>query len=251
MNRSDASAAARLVRYALVPANRPTPASEYRVLLDRFRTDTEFEEDVRTIAEGLGLFVRAPTPLGLILTGDADGPFRVTLDNCGLPLRSGANRLVDRRCFGLVLTALAAFAYPNGEALAETTSPTVRPAELERFITRHATSLAAVAVDAGEQADELDVQLAEAAKHWLDLPEVLPSERGGYRRECRRSYVLSSLAFLVETGRARRDAALADDRGEAYTLNDRFRAGLLEVAETLAFEVFAADRAGDHEEESL
>jgi len=246
MIRADAADAARLVRYALIPTNRPTPTSEYRGLLDRFRTDTEFAEDVRAVAEGFGLYVRAATPLGLVVVGDPDGPFKVTLDNCGLPLRSGPNRLTDRRCFGLVLTALSAFAYPNGDALAETSNPTVRPRELERFITRHAAAMASAATDDHTvELDELDVQIGEAALHWLDLPEVLPAERGGFRRDCRRAYVVGLLNFLVDTGRARRDAALADDRGDAYTLNDRFRAGLLEVVETIAFGIYAAGDAAE------
>lgn len=251
MIRADAADAARLVRYGLVPTYRPTPTSEYRSLLDRFRTDTEFAEDVRSVAEGFGLYVRAATMLGLVVVGDPDGPFKVTLDNCGLPLRSGSNRLTDRRCFGLVLTALSAFAYPDGDALAETSNPTVRPADLERFITRQAAAIAgAVTEDRADELDNLDVQLGEAALRWLDLPEVLPGDRG-LRRDCRRAYVVSLLNFLVDAGRARREAALADDGGDAYTLNDRFRAGLLEVVETVAFEIYAAGRAGDAVEETV
>lgn len=245
MNRNDAAAAAQLIRHALLPSSRPMQGSDYRSLIDRYRTDVAFAEDVRAIAEGLGLYVRSATPIGLVIASDPDGPFRVTLDNCGLPLRSGVNRLADRRTFGLVLVALAAYAYPNGESLVETTNPTVRPVELERFITRHAASLAE-AVDDPEAGphDEMDVQLSEAARRWLDLPEVLPAERGGYRRDCRRAYVISALTFLVDAGRARRETALADERGDAFSLNDRFRIGFGEVAELLAFEILAAGASG-------
>jgi hypothetical protein len=229
--------AARLLRYAATTSVRPTAGSDYRALLDRYRTDTEFAEAVIAVAEGFGLFVHAAIPLGLVVTGDSDGPFRVTLDNCGLPIRSGPARLQDRLLFGLVLVGIAAFAYPTGEALTETTTPTVRAADLNRFLTRHATDLTALA-DA-ERVDSVDAQLGDAARRWLELPEVLPAERGGNRRDCQRRYVTDMLTWLVDAGRARRETATSDERGDAYTLNDRFRIGIAETAETLAFVILA------------
>jgi hypothetical protein len=176
----------------------------------------------------------------LIVTGDSDGPFRVTLDNSGLPLRASpaATRLQDRLLFGLVLVAVAAYAYPTGETLTETTTPTVRAADLNRFLTRRAKAVATLTDD--ENAEETDVQLAQAASRWLDLPEVLPAERGsGYKKDCQRRYITDLLNWLVNAGRARREPSMTDDRGQAYTLNDRFRIGLAETAETLAYRVLA------------
>lgn len=241
MNRADTTAAARLLRYSATSA-RPTPSSDYRAVLDRYRTDTAFAEGVAAIADGLGLYIHTATPIGLIVTGDIDGPFRVTLDNCGLPLRSSPSetRLTDRLLFGLVLVGLAAYAYPNGEALVETTTPTVRAAELNRFLTRHVDALAALA-DAAD-ADDIDIQLGEGARRWRDLPEILPGERGRLRRGCQRRYVTDLLGWLVDVGRARREAAMDDERGDAYTLNDRFRIGITETAETVAFSILTSDR---------
>jgi hypothetical protein len=236
MNLADVTSAARLLRYALGPKERPTPDSVYRTLLDRYRTDTEFAEIVSRVADGLGLELRIPTQLGLLVAGWADGPFAVTLDNCGLPIRTGAKRLQDRRCFGLVLIALAAYAYPNGESLVDSTNPTVRGGELERFLDRQVT---AIAESPDEADDEMDAQLGAAAREWLDLPEVLPAERGGLRRDCRRDYVQRTLEFLVAQGRARREPTLDDERGRAYALNDRFRVGMAEVVESVVFETLA------------
>lgn len=239
MNLVDITSAARLVRYALSPKERPAADGQYRSLLDRYRTDTEFAEIVSRVADGLGLELRMPTQLGLIVAGSADGPFAVTLDNSGLPIRTGAKRLQDRRCFGLVLIALAAYAYPNGESLVDPTNPTVRATELERFLHRHVTAVAERVHDAE---DDLDEQLVGAAKDWLDLPEVLPAEHGGMKRDCRRFYVQRSLEFLVTQGRARREPTLDDERGGAYVLNDRFRIGMAEVIESVVFEVLARER---------
>lgn len=237
MNLADVTNAARLLRYALGPKERPTPDSVYRTLLDRYRTDTEFAEIVSRVADGLGLELRVPTQLGLLVAGWAEGPFAVNLDNCGLPIRTGQKRLQDRRCFGLVLIALAAYAYPNGESLVDPTNPTVRAGELERFLGRQ---MAAILESTDGVDDEMDGQLGAAAREWLDLPEVLPAERGGLRRDCRRDYVQRTLEFLVAQGRARREPTLDDERGRAYALNDRFRIGMAEVVESVVFETLAS-----------
>jgi hypothetical protein len=236
MNLADITSAARLLRYALGPKERPTSDSQYRALLDRYRTDTEFAEIVSRVADGLGLELRVPTQLGLLVAGWADGPFAVTLDNCGLPIRTGQKRLQDRRCFGLVIIALAAYAYPNGESLIDPTNPTVHASELERFLDRQLVAIveAAHGVD-----DDIDGQLGAAAREWQDLPSVLPAERGGLRRDCRRDYVQKTLEFLVTQGRARREPTLDDERGRAYALNDRFRIGMGETIESVVFETLA------------
>jgi hypothetical protein len=236
VNLTDVTSAAFLLRCALGPKERPTADSRYRALLDRYRTDTEFAEIVARIADGLGLDLRMPSQLGLIMAGHAESPFAVTLDNCGLPIRTGPKRLQDRRCFGLVLVALAAYAYPNGESLIDPTNPTVRASELERFLDRQI----AVIQELTEQPnDELDGQLGAAAREWLDMPSVLPAERGGLRRDCRRDYVQKTLEFLVTQGRARREPTLDDEHGRAYALNDRFRIGMAEMVESVVFESLA------------
>ncbi|QIS11493.1 hypothetical protein [Nocardia arthritidis] len=229
MNSADISDAARLLRYAFGPKERPAPGSQYRILLDRYRTDVGFAEIVGRIADGLALDIHTATQLGLLISGRAEGPFAVNLDSCGLPIRSGDGRLQDRRCFGLVLVALAAYAYPNGEALADTVNPTVRRGELERFLDRRIAAL----VERPPGSDEMEQQLGAAAGIWMDLPEVLPGQRGGVLRNCRRWYVNHLLAFLVEQGRARREPTLDDEHGEAYVLNDRFRIGLAEMSGAL------------------
>jgi hypothetical protein len=235
---ADVAKAARLVSYALNPKTRPVPDSDYRALLARYQTDDGFRELVETVAENLALHVRAATPLGLVVAGDLDGPFAVNLDNCGLPIRPERdNRRLDRLCFALLLVALAAFAYPHGENLVDTSTPTVRPEELERFVTAHAR---AARSNADGVSDEIEISLSDAITEWLDLPEVLPHARGGYRQGCRRYYVTKLLSFLVDNGRARREPALSDASGDAFVLNDRFRIGLAETAETLLAQGFVA-----------
>lgn len=237
MNHSDISSAARLLRHALSPRDRPTPASQYRELLDRYQTDVNFAEIVERIAEGLGLDVHQASQLGLLISGHTDSPFGVTLDNCGLPVRkSGDLRLQDRRCFGLVLLAIITYAYPNGETLIDPANRTLRPVDIERFLEQRITRLVGLDDDPGEP----EGQLSEAATSWNDLPQLLVTDTGRVARDCHRWYINATLTFLVEEGRARREPALDDETGEAYVLNDRFRIGLADVTESLIAEMSAA-----------
>lgn len=235
--RHDIELAGRLVQYAL-RGDRPRVDSEYRRSLDRYRADQAFSDLVDTIATSLGLYVLGATAAGLVLSGDQDGPFRVTVDNSGLPIRD-AHRLVDRLCFGLVVVAVAAYGYPDGQALTETTSPTVRHQDLERFIDGHATQIASTERD---DSDDVDRSTADAAARWLELPEIDETERGQLRKGCRRWYVDETLKWLAAQGRARREPALSDARGDVYQLTDRFRLGVSEVVDTVAFGVFASGR---------
>jgi hypothetical protein len=52
-------AASELIAFGLARAHRPVDGSEYRTLLDRYRTDLRFKDTVDTIAQGLGLTVLA------------------------------------------------------------------------------------------------------------------------------------------------------------------------------------------------
>lgn len=234
MNHTDISSAARLLRHALNPKERPTPASQYRELLDRYQTDVNFAEIVERIADGLGLDIHQTSQLGLLISGHVDSPFGVTIDNCGLPVRkTGEQRLQDRRCFGLVLLSIITYAYPNGEALVDPSNRPIRAVDVERFLEQRIRRL----LSTDEEVGEPEAQLCEAARAWHDLPQLLLTERGRLSRDCHRSYVNATLTFLVEQGRARREPALDDESGEAFVLNDRFRIGLAEVSEGLIAEM--------------
>jgi hypothetical protein len=241
VNHADVSSAARLIRHALSPRDRPTPGSLYRDLLDRFQVDLPFAELVDRVAEGLGLEMHQVSPqLGLLVSGQVDSPFGVTLDNSGLPVRKGGeHRLQDRRCFGLVLLGLITYAYPNGETLIDSANRPVRALDIERFLEQRIKGLIGLDADSGEA----EGQLGEAARTWHDLPQVLLTDGGRVGRECHRWYVNATLTFLTAQGRARREPALDDATGEAFVLNDRFRIGLAEVAESLIAEM--SNAAGD------
>ena len=104
------------------------------------------------------------------------------------------------------------------------------------FLDQRIKRLLSLDADLGES----EGQLAESAKTWHDLPQLLVTDTGRVARDCHRWYINATLGFLVEQGRARREPALDDETGEAYVLNDRFRIGLVDVIEVLITEMSTA-----------
>ena len=239
MTSADAYQAGRLLALALDHSARPGPRfPDYELLLTRWRTDLQFAEIVNAFAEGIGLVILGTTPQGLVVSGEGDGPFSVELDDLP-PIRS-ATRATDRLLAGLVLIAIAAYAYPSGGDLTETSTVAVRPRELTNFITRAAERVATMTSE-----DELDRGAALAAQAWLDLPPILQGERGRLRRECQLWHARTYLEWLTSQGRARTVAAIAGDDEQAYQLTDRFRLGVSAVVDQLAFTVLAETRLSD------
>src|SRR4051812_12866917 len=106
----DVWAAAELVAFGLRTGARPTDGNPYGQLLERYRTSTSFRDAVDTIAGGLGLIVLgAPPRAGLVLTTQPGSVFAVRMAD----LRSGNLGADDKLIAGLVVLAVAAYAFPN------------------------------------------------------------------------------------------------------------------------------------------
>jgi hypothetical protein len=229
----DAYQAGRLLALALDHTARPGGREpDYERLLNRWRTDTAFNELVGSVAAGLGLYVLGAGAQGLVVSGDYDGPFAVDLD--AVAAVRASSKATDRLLAGLVLIATAAYAYPAGGDLTETSTAVVRPRELAAFITRAAEQVATLR----DSEDDMDRGAAMAAQAWLELPPVLPGQRGGLRRECQLWQTRNLLEWLAKQGRARTVAAIADNE-PAYQLTDRFRLGVVEVVDRVAFSILA------------
>lgn len=238
----DAYQAGRLLALALDHSARPGGREpDYERLLDRWRTDTGFNELVRSVAAGLGLYVLGAGAQGLVVSGDQDGPFAVDLDVVASARAS--SKATDRLLTGLVLIATAAYAYPAGGDLTESSTTVVRPRELAAFITRAAEAITALQTSE----DDVDRGAAMAAQAWLELPPVLPGQRGGLRRDCQLWQTRNLLEWLVKQGRARVVTAMAGTDGPAYQLTDRFRLGVTEVVDRVAFSILART---PHEEDA-
>src|SRR4051794_12831726 len=166
---TDASAAGQLLAFGLPRGARPVEGSDYRALLDRYRTDIRFKDTVDTIAEGLGLEVLGTPRTGLVLAPDPTGPFAIRLSD----LKPGMTA-EDRLVFGLVLLAIAAYAYPNEVDLDEPDAKLIDIKKIDEFIRS--------AIKQPAELDRGDGSAGESARTagatYADLPSLRTTPKG-------------------------------------------------------------------------
>jgi hypothetical protein len=118
-----------LVAWALRPNQRPGRSPEYQRVLDRYRTVAEFRAAADAVLHGLGAQVLSDGDFGLVLGVVPESPlaFRVT-DMQGL------YKSDQKVVAGLILTGLAAFAYPSAQELDEDRLRPVAVADFEAWL---------------------------------------------------------------------------------------------------------------------
>jgi len=228
--------AGRLIQFGLQPRLYPGQDREYKDLISRFRLDLEFDETVRSIAEGLGLEVAAASDLGFFLAAQPGSVFAYTLGSFRRE-RGTAASVDDRLLHGLAMVAIVAYFYPNARDIeqAETHSATAR--DVDRF-------LRGVCEDLKRKHDDSDVlvdqpEFEQAWHLYLRQPEAVetPDKRRAQR---------GALAIFD------RCLSLLDDRGlvrpqkegqdSAYVPMERMRMMVGTVAGHYAYETLAAYR---------
>jgi hypothetical protein len=228
---TDARAAGELIRHALTRAARPVEGSDYRALLDKYRTDLRFKDTVDTFAGGLGLSVLGTPRSGMVLAPDRDTPFAVRLAD--LKITDADSKLI----FGLILLAAAAYAYPNEVDLDDPDAKVVDVVKLDEFIR---TAIAGLRADA--DAGTRDGMARTAAEVYVDLPSFTPTQTGRRAAGCTLRSVETVCGWLVEQGAAREAKALGPD---AYQLTDRFRLLVADSAGSDTLDVLRAARRAE------
>jgi hypothetical protein len=215
---TDVRAAAELITFGLARRARPVEGSEYRTLLDRYRTELRFKDVVDTMAEGLGLEVLGTPRAGIVLAPDPGGPFATRLGD--LRAMTEDERLV----FGLVLIGIAAYAYPNDVDFDDPETKLIDIPRIDEFL-RAAIAAADLPAD--------DDRARTAAEVYADLPSFVPTQTGRRARGCTLRAVEEVCGWLVGQGAAREAPTLGPD---TFHLTDRFRLLVGDSAGTSALE---------------
>jgi hypothetical protein len=227
-----------LVAWALRPNQRPGRSPEYQRVLDRYRTVAEFRAATDAVLHGLGAQVLSDGDFGLVLGVVPESPlaFRVT-DMQGM--YKGDHKILA----GLILTGLAAFAYPSAQELDEDRLRPVEVAEFDAWLRDLCERLRSH--DAGGEVIP-EEGLDAAWRIYLAMPALHLSETGRLSNKCTRYWIRMMLTWLTGQGMARPDT-LVDDR---WTLTERFRIHAREIALERAYSFIAelgrgqAGRAG-------
>jgi hypothetical protein len=162
-----------LVGYALSPKNRPASITEYAELIKEYRTVAGMREAATKIASGLKLDLidDGAEVHGLIVRVNPGSLFTPTLQDF-----RGTRSVEERIGYGLLFFIIAAYVYPNREALAEDASslgPRIRASELVEFARRTCETLRGTM----PTEDTTQAHLVLGFDHLLNLREMGKSER--------------------------------------------------------------------------
>ncbi|WP_181784634.1 hypothetical protein [Pseudonocardia pini] len=203
-------AAAELVAFGLQRRSRPVEGSDYRALLDRYRTELRFRDVVDTMAEGLGLEVLGTPRSGIVLAPEPGGPFATKLAD--FRTMDQAERLV----FGLVLIGIAAYAYPQDVDFDDPETKLVDLLKVDEFLRSAIDTLKAQ--EGGEGTPEERARVA--AEVYADMPQLITTQTGRRGRGCTLKAIEDTFGWLGDQGAAREAGSLGPD---VYHLTDRFR----------------------------
>lgn len=223
-------AASELIAFGLGRTHRPVDGSEYRALLDRYRTDLRFKDIVDAIAQGLGLEVLGTPRSGLVLAPEPAGPFATRLAD----LKPGMTA-EDKLVCGLVLLALAAWAYPNDVDLDDPEAKIIDVVKIDEFIRAAISDL--VQVDGAD--GSVGERARTAAATYADLPSLRTTATGRRAAGCTLRYIDLVCDWLVGHGAAREAKSIGPD---SFQLTDRFRMLVGDSAGSIAFEVLRTVR---------
>ena len=221
-------AASELIAFGLPPrTHRPVEGSEYRALLDRYRTELQFKDLADAIAQGLGLEILGTPRSGLVLAPDPAGPFAAKL----VDLKPGMTS-EDKLVSGLVLLAIAAWAYPNDVDLDDPETKVIDIVKIDEFIRAAVSDLSQSDGTAAERA-------RTAAAVYADLPSFRKTPAGRRAAGCTLRYIEIVCDWLVDQGAAREARSLGPD---CFQLTDRFRLLVGDSAGSAALDVLRTVR---------
>ncbi len=128
--------AGRLIQFALQPAAVPEKIEEYSRLIEKYLDRTDFREDVRRIADGLGLLIvgEPRRNRSLIVAPQPESVFATV----SREYRAAHNYTTERRLIdGLIHVAIAACVYPRDADLLDDlrmSRPAVTVDEIEKML---------------------------------------------------------------------------------------------------------------------
>jgi len=226
-----------LITCALRPKLRPAVDPTYRSLLGRYRAEPDFRHAVRSVLDGMDMLVLSDAAeLGLIL-----GPRRESLFAARLADVPNTTSVENRLVVGLVMAAVAAYAYPTADSFDDDRVRYVRVGDLERFLRETCESLKR---DADEPLD--DEALEEAWRVYERMPAVRRPNQGRTAGRlspaCSQYWVGNVLDWLTAQGMARPAERLGP---QTYQLLERFRVQVSEMSGHEAYRLIAEARSRD------
>jgi hypothetical protein len=209
----------RFFGWAARPLATPGRDEDLARIITRYRDDSDFADAVDRVFSGAGLDLQVDERDGIVVTARQHSMLRLTVSD--IIKRSQPHH---RAVMGAVILAVARAAYPESDMVddpnrvAVFTTQTVVDA-LDRAAEAHA--------NASAKDSDVDAELIEAWRRWLDLPSARPNARrrssgdraGAVNRLCR---ILADAGYLNARG---------ETDGGTWTARPRFRFAVASLVE--------------------
>jgi len=227
-----------LIAFAVQPTVRPGRSTEYQRVLGRYRSEVDFRAATDAVLGGLGARALSDGEFGLVLGVDQESPFAFRFAD--LPYTASRE---GRLMAGLVMVALAAWAFPTPSELEDERPRHVPDVEFEAWL-RGTCEQLRVRDGSGEPIPEEG--LDEAWRTYVAMPSTLVGDKGrGAGRlspKCSLYWVRNVLSWLTEQGMARQDPGSPEG---AWVLTERFRVNVKDMAGEPAYRFLAGLARGE------
>ncbi len=206
--------AGRLLNFALHnPPISPARSADYARLIDSFDLDDRFRDEVKAMADGLGLRLLDVNNRGVFLAPkDETSPFRMKLDQ----INSSLSDHDLRQLFGLALTVISAIFFQTSVSLSEDSLSTVTVKQAREEML-HVAKMRQAEINAG---DEDYSDLDTACKVLLNKEETASTPTGQTRRDTLTYWIEAAFARLEKEGFVKKRSEV---EGGGYTAYTRYR----------------------------
>ncbi|MHA1426770.1 MAG: hypothetical protein ACTSQI_12355 [Candidatus Helarchaeota archaeon] len=224
----DIELAATLIYYGLNRKIKPVKIPEYRSLVRKYKTESNFKTTVHRIASGLKLRVLAVEDFGIVLSPEAESVFAFTSKEIEEPLKP-----TERMIWGIILLGIAALLYPKKSSLDRDRMDevlTITDIKIDKYIRERCETI----LNDSSYSDTLSAtpELERMYREYLNLPQVDGEKLGS--RSTTLYYIGRVFKFLVSQGVALHDIR---DKGTLKIL-PHFRLLVEELVTNEQFKLF-------------
>ncbi len=237
--------AARLIGFGLRPKLTPARDEEYRALVDRAVTDSDFAAAVHAVADGLELVVLHISNRAGVVVAAATGASGFAVKMTDYARRtSGEGKAGERVVHALAHLGAATLAYPRPADLAdETYIGRITVDGVDAFVREAATRLAKKVGDDSGPGDPSTAEPDLEAAWRVYIRKARTGTTGDGRKLSTSSIgiVGRALAFLADQGLLHRSS---DERGGTYRTTPRYRVQVRDAGEVMFGELLALGITG-------
>lgn len=238
-SRAAISDASRLISFGLKPKTRPARDETYLELVNRYRTDDDFADIVKSVALGLDLVILdVDERHGIVVASTEDSVFAVKMTEYA-KRTGGEGKAAERVLHAIAHMGAATMAYPRPADLANPAYVgRITVTGVEAFLREATRRLSEAAFDRGDDTDPpAETPNLELAWRAYQRRAGTPGSGDGRRvASSTLGMVGKALTFLTEQGMLTKRN---DDEGGTYVTTSRYRIQVIEAGQRMFSDLLA------------